>query len=71
MTIFALFLNTLQGNMANMFFPTLPPLHPFLPCSLSLLAGIIMYYIITCLYLLGDLSIYAVSVSTSITKVIW
>ena len=33
--------------------------------------GVVLYYVIVCLYLFGDLTIYAVAAPISVTKVIW
>ena len=33
--------------------------------------GIFLYYVVICLYLYGDLAIYAVAIPKSMTKAVW
>ena len=47
---------SLQGTMANMFY------HPI---------GIVLYYICICLYLYGDMSIYAAAIPKSFKTAVW
>ena len=64
--------------MANMFYhPSkyslykssflLSPLY----CLVCASVGIIVYYIVICLYLYGDLAIYAVAIPKSMVVVVW
>ena len=39
--------------------------------TLSLIVGVIIYYVVICTYLYGDLAIYAVSAPVSVAKVVW
>jgi len=39
--------------------------------SCCIAVGIILYYIIICLYLYGDLAIYAVAIPKSMVVVVW
>ena len=47
---------SLQGTIANLFY------HP---------VGIVLYYICICLYLYGDLAIYAVAIPKSLRTAVW
>ena len=57
--------------MASLFFPTCKYPRLLIIFICFSIVGIVVYYIIVCLYLFGDLAIYAVAAPTSVAKVVW
>ena len=65
--------------MANLFFPTCKSygnIHAtncdfLFSLPLGLVVGVALYYIVVCMYLFGDLTIYAIAAPISVTRVVW